>query len=69
MDAIEKELESRKAEIQKEMLSLFTTNMKITDWDVPEADDNKAAKILVQIMQESLDKIRQDVEAGEYDFY
>jgi hypothetical protein len=69
MDAIEKEFESRKDEIQKEMLSLFKVNMKITDWDIPEADDNKAAKILVQIMQESLDKIKQDVEAGEYDYY
>jgi len=69
MDAIEKEFESRKDEIQKEMLSLFKVNMKITDWDVPEADDNKAAKILVQIMQESLDKIKLDVEAGEYDYY
>jgi len=68
MDAIEKELESRKAEIQKEMLSLFKTNMKITDWDVPEADDNKAAKILIQILQESLDAIKQDVEAGEYNY-
>jgi len=68
MDAIEKEFESRKAEIQKEMLSLFKVNMKITDWDVPEADDNKAAKILIQILQESLDTIKQDVEAGEYDY-
>lgn len=69
MDTIEKELQSRKSEIQKGMLDFFKTNMKITDWDVPEADDNKAAKILVEMLQESLDQIKSDVEAGEYDFY
>ncbi len=69
MDAIEKELESRKAEIQEELFSLFKANMKITDWDIPEADDNKAAKMLIQILQESLDTIKQDVEAGKYDYY
>ena len=69
MDAIEKELESRKTEIQEDVLAIFKVNMKITDWDVPEADDNKAAKILVQMMQESLDRIKKDVEAGKYDYY
>jgi hypothetical protein len=43
--------------------------MKITDWDVPEADDKQAARLLLQIMQESLDQIKQDVEAGKYDNY
>ena len=69
MNVIEKELESRKTEIQKEVFATFKVNMKITDWDVPEADDNHAAKILVQIMQEALDQIKQDVEAGKYDNY
>lgn len=69
MNVIEKELESRKNAIQEEVLAVFTTNMKITDWDVPEADDKQAAKILVQIMQEALDRIRQDVQTGKYDYY
>ncbi len=69
MNVIEKELESRKTEIQEEVLATFKVNMKITDWDVPEADDNQAAKILVQIMQEALDQIKEDVEAGKYDNY
>jgi hypothetical protein len=43
--------------------------MKITDWDVPEADDREAAQILLQIMQEELDKLKADVEAGKYDNY
>ena len=69
MDVIQKELESRKAEIRSSMKLLFKANMKITDWDVPEADDNEAAKILLKILQEALDEIKEDVVAGKYDYY
>jgi len=66
MDAIEKELSSRKDEIKKELELLFKANMKITNWDVPEANDNEAAKILVDIIQEALDEIKQDIKNGNY---
>ena len=69
MDVIQKELQSRKAEIHTAMDLLFKANMKITDWDVPEADDHEAAAILVQMMQESLDEIKEDIAAGAYDYY
>lgn len=69
MDVIQKELESRKIEIRKEMELLFKVNMKITDWDVPEADDNEAANIIVNILQEVLDEIKVDIAAGKYDYY
>ncbi|MEA3373780.1 MAG: hypothetical protein U9Q62_08840 [Campylobacterota bacterium] len=69
MDVIQKELRSRKTEIKKAVELLFKANMKITDWDVPEADDNEAAAILIRIMQEALDEIKKDVEAGRYDNY
>ena len=65
----EKELNSRKSEIQKELELLFKANMKITDWDVAEADDNKAAEILLNILQEKLDNIREDVKSGNYTNY
>ena len=68
-DAIVKELTSRKSEIQKELEILFKTNMKITDWDVPEADDKEAAKILLSMLQEKLDAISADIESGKYDNY
>ena len=68
-DMITKELLSRKSEIEAELELLFKTNMKITDWDVPEADDKKGAKILVDIMQEKLDSIKEDIESGKYDNY
>jgi len=69
MEAIRKELLSRKNEIQKELELLFKANMKITDWDVPEADDKEAAKILLDIMQEKIDSLRAEVTAGKYNNY
>lgn len=69
MNAIQKELASRKTEIQLAVELLFKTNMKITDWDVPEADDKEGAKILLDIIQEKIDALRSDVEAGRYNNY
>lgn len=69
MQAIIKELESRKSEIKKELELLFKTNMKIVDWDVPEADDTQAAEILLAILQEQLDAIKSDVKDGKYKNY
>lgn len=69
MDAIRQELESRKSEIRAGLKLLFKANMTITDWDIPEVDDREAAKQLAQIIQETLDEIKADIEAGEYDFY
>ena len=69
MDAVEKELEGRKKNIKRELEILFKANMKFTDWDVPEADDTKAAKILLSIMKEKLDEIEQEIEEGKYENY
>ena len=69
MDVIQKELESRRTEIKKEVELLFKANMKITDWDVPEPDDNEAAQLLLKIFQEVVGEIESDVNAGKYDNY
>jgi len=68
-NAVIKELAVRKAEIEKELELLFTTNMKITDWDVPEADDTKAADIILNIMEKKILELREDVKAGKYENY
>jgi len=67
MDPVQKELISRKAEIKKSVELLFEANMKITAWDVPEVDDKEAAKILLDMIQEEIDTIRAEVDAGKYD--
>ena len=69
MQAVIKELESRKIEIQKEVELLFKANMKITDWDIPEADDKQAANILLDMIQEKVDALREEVASGNYDYY
>ena len=69
MNPVQKELESRRKEIAKELELLFKANMKITDWDVPEADDREAAKMLLQIISEELEKLKADVESGKYNNY
>ena len=69
MKAMIKEFESRRSEIEKALELLFKVNMKISDWDIPEADDTEAATILLAILQEKLDTIREDVKSGKFKNY
>ncbi len=69
MDAVQKDLEARKHEIIKELELLFKANMKITDWDVPEADDKEAALYLASILEEGIEKIKEDIKSGKYTNY
>ena len=69
MKAMIKEFESRRNEIEAALELLFKVNMKISDWDVPEADDTEAATILLAILQEKLDTIREDVKSGKFKNY
>jgi len=58
MSAVLQDLASRKEEIEKELELLFTTNLKIVDWDVPEADDKEAAHVLWKILDKKLQEIK-----------
>ncbi len=69
MDAPHKEFQKMKGEIEKEIELLFKTNMKIFDWDIPENDDRESARLIIQAMEEAIDKLKSDVEAGKYDNY
>jgi len=68
-NATQKEFTKRKEDIEKELEYLFKANLKIADWDVPEVDHEKASQLLLEIMQNKLDRIKEDVKAGKYDFY
>lgn len=68
-DITEKELASRKESIEDELEALFKSNMKITDWDVPEADDRKAAELIVKILENKLSQIKTDVQNGKYNYF
>jgi AAA+ ATPase superfamily predicted ATPase len=69
MEAIKKELQERKSEIEEAIDIVFKANMKITDWDVPEADDKEAANIILAIMQTKINQIKVDIDSGKFDNY
>jgi hypothetical protein len=69
LDSIQKELKNRKDEIENELEMLFKANLKITDWDIPEANDQEAAEILLDILYKKLDSIKKDVENKKYTNY
>jgi len=61
MDALEKDLLSRYDEIKKEIKAIYVANSHITGWDVPEVDEEKAALMLLGLMQKALDEVKQEV--------
>jgi hypothetical protein len=67
--ATQKDIESRQDTIENELRGLFESNLKITDWNVPEADDQYAAEMLVSIIQGELNRIKKDVSDGKYEYY
>ena len=69
MNPVEQDILRRKDEIISEINGVFKVNMKITDWDVPEADDTLAATMILDIMQEALDGLKERLEAGEFKHY
>jgi hypothetical protein len=69
MNTTTKGVESLKGEIRTEIRAIFKMNMKFEDWTVPEADDNKAAHEIIDVMQKALDELKDEISAGQYDNY
>jgi len=69
MNPVEQDILSRKDEITSEVNGVFKLNMKITNWDVPEADDTLAGKMIIDIMQEALDGLKVKLSEGEFKDY
>jgi len=65
----EQEIAKMRDSIIKEMRLIFKANMKIFDWDIPENDDRVSAQLILKTMQEALDELKVEVEAGKYDNY
>jgi hypothetical protein len=64
MNPVEQDISRRKDEIVSEVNALFNANIKFTDWDVPEADNELAAKLIIEIMEEALDGLKAKLDAG-----
>ncbi len=69
MNPVEQDISRRKNEIISEVNGVFKLNMKITNWDVPEADDTLAGKMIIDIMQEALDALKVKLDAGKFKDY
>lgn len=69
MNPVEQDILRRKGEIVTEVNGVFKLNMKITDWDVPEADDELAGQMIIDIMQEALDGLKVKLSKGEFKDY
>ena len=65
----EQEIEKMKSEIKKEVRLAFKTNMKIFDWDIPENDDRKSAELIIAVMQEAMDELKQEIANGDFNQY
>ena len=65
----EQEINKMKDEIKKEVRLAFKANMKIFDWDIPENDDRKSAELIIAVMQEAMDELKQEIANGEFNQY
>ena len=65
----EQEIDKMRSEIKKEVRLAFKANMKIFDWDIPENDDRKSAELIIAVMQESIDELKQEIASGNFDQY
>jgi len=69
MNPVEQDILRRKDEIISEVNGIFKLNMTITNWDVPEADDEMAGKMIIDIMEEALDGLKKKLNDGEFKDY
>ena len=65
----EKEINQMKSEIKKEIRFVFKANMKIFDWDIPENNDRKSAELIIAVMQEAIDKLKEEIANGDFNQY
>ena len=65
----EQEIDKMRDEIKKEVRLAFKANMKIFDWDIPENDDRKSAELIIAVMQEALDELKQEIANGDFNQY
>lgn len=61
MTPLEKELAKMQKSIQKELKLIYNANMHIFDWDLPENNEEAAAKLILDTMQKALDALKEEV--------
>jgi len=62
-----KEILKLRDDIKADLEDLFKKYVKISDWDIPEANDREIATRVISVMQEELDKLKAEVFEGKFD--
>jgi len=65
----EQEIEKMRGAISDDLRAVFTANMKIFDWDIPENDNRKAAELIYTVMQQAMAHLEEEIALGKYDQY
>jgi len=65
----EQEIAKMKEVISSELRKVFTSNMTIFDWDIPENNDRKSAELIINVMQEEMEILQKEIQAGKFDQY
>ena len=60
---------NRKDEIREEIRSLFKSNLRVTDYDVPEADDQEVSELLIALFSDTIEELKNEVLANKYENY
>ena len=60
MSPQEQEITKLHDDIVKELRRILEHNEEIFDWDIPENDDQAASKMILDVMQEALETLRQE---------
>ena len=63
------EIEKRKNEINQQVIKVFESNLTIFDLDIPENDDKKSAYLIYEVMQESINTLKEKIDTGKYNFF
>ncbi len=61
MTPLEKELAKMQKSIKKEMKLIYNANMHIFDWDLPENNEEAAARLILDTMQKALDELKAEI--------
>jgi len=60
MSPQEQEITKLHDDIVQELRGILEHNEKVFDWDIPENDDQAASKMILDVMQEALETLRQE---------
>jgi len=69
MSAETKEIAKLRSGIKEELKDILEKNLKISDRDIPEADDKDLATKIVDILQDALNELKKEVQEGVYNNY